>query len=123
MMRVGLIGKLTQILLSVLVFASSQIVAQERCFSPENTQKIIKSIESPQKKIAENKKLHTELLKMVKTQEDANRKAVENWETDKKFDAEAKQIGRKNALRLCGILSENGWLTKESIGDEGFQAI
>lgn len=122
-MRVGLIGKLTQILLLALVFASSQIVAQERCFSPENPQKIIKSIESPQKKIAENKKLRTELLKMVKTQEDANRKAVENWETDKKFDAEAKQIGRTNALRLCGILSENGWLTKESVGDDGFQAI
>ena len=122
-MKVDLIGKLAQILFLVSVFASSQIVAQEICFSPENTQKIIKSIESPQKQIAENKKLRSELLEMVKTQEQANRKAVENWEKDKKFDAEARQIGRENALRLCGILSENGWLTKEAVGDDGFQAI
>jgi VWFA-related protein len=121
MMKISLSGSLTKILFAVLViFLPSQIFAQEQCFSSENVNKIIASIESPLK--TENKKIRRELLKMQETQKKANIKAVENWEKEKKFDAEAKQIGKENSLNLCRMLSENGWLTKDAIEADGFDA-
>ncbi len=113
---------LTQILFVVsVILLPSQIFSQDQCFSAENLNKIISSIDSP--RVEENKTIRRELLKMVENQEKANRKTVENWETDKKFDTEARQIGKENALRLCAILSENGWLTKESVEIDGFNAV
>lgn len=100
---------------------SQKIFGQGKCFNDEEAQKIISSINAPPKPI-ENKKLREELLKMQDARALLNQKILDNWEKNQKLIAEADQLGEKNLLRLCQIVKEHGWLTVDSIGEDGVRA-
>lgn len=112
----------TLVLFLVLFFAfAANIHGQNRCLTEEESKRVVESIKST--RIApENKKLRKELLKMREEHEKLNAKAAENIEKNQSLIAEAHQMGERNLLRLCRIIKENDWLTKDSLQPDGFAA-
>ncbi|MDQ3801273.1 MAG: VWA domain-containing protein [Acidobacteriota bacterium] len=108
---------------SAHVFAQQQ---QGRCLTAEDAKKIIDSINAPPAATAtrasENIKLREELLKMQDDRREMNLKVVENWEKNQKLLAESNRMSEAQMLRLCQIVRENGWLTKESVGEDAAAA-
>lgn len=107
--------------LFVLLFSVS-VLGQNRCFTKAEADKVIESIKvSPV--VKENKELRKELLKMMETRERLNQKIGENFTKNQKLVPEFNQLGETHLLRLCQIMKEKGWLTKDLIREDGFQAM
>jgi len=108
------------ILFLCAIFLTS-INAQTRCFSDDDSRRIVNSISNPQK-IKELKSIQSELIKL-----DTNRKSLENSIISEKNNAEL--IAKRSSLlrdgvqRVCTILKENGWIKKETLGQAGFSAV
>ncbi len=106
--------------LCVFTFLVLSINAQTKCFSADDSKRIVNSISNPQK-VKELKSIQSELSKL-----DANRKSLENSIISEKNNAEliAKRslLLRDGVLRLCSILKENGWIKKETLGKDVFSA-
>jgi VWFA-related protein len=107
------------ILISVFTFLT---FGQERCFTAEETKKVIESVKS--KAIQqENKALRKELVKMREERQKFNAKIYENLEKNRALIREGNLMGEKHLLRLCQIIKENGWLTRDALKDDGFEAL
>ena len=106
--------------LCVLVFSSSAIYGQNKCFGEEDTKKIIQSITSPQK-VSDIKSIKSELLKI-----DSTRRNLEDNILKEKNNTELitkrQQLLREGIQRLCTIFKENGWIKKDDLGQDGFSA-
>lgn len=108
--------------LFVLFFglSSSAINGQTKCFTENDTKRIIESISNPQK-VAEIKNIKSELLKI-----DSTRKNLEDNILKEKNNAELitkrQQLLRDGIQRLCVIFKENGWIKKNDLGQDGFSA-
>ncbi len=101
------------------VFAVS-LSGQSRCLTDEEAKKVIESIKSPD--LSENKKLRKEMLSMHEEREKLNEKISENFEKNQNLIVETNQMGERHLLRVCQILKTNGWLTKDALNDDGFEA-
>jgi VWFA-related protein len=115
----------TFVLFLALFFAfAANICGQNRCFTNDEAKKVIESIKPPivGAVISENKKVRKELLEMRLEHEKLNEKISADSEKNQNLIPEANQIGTKHLLRTCQILKENGWLTREAIKDDGFEA-
>jgi VWFA-related protein len=103
----------------ILLFSS--VNAQTNCFSDDDTKRIVNSIANPQK-LKDAKALKTEILKL-----DERRKSLEN--DILKSNNDPGLLSKRNAVlvegiqRLCVVFKENGWLSKESLGQDGFSAV
>jgi Ca-activated chloride channel family protein len=112
----------TFILFLALFFAfNANIWGQNRCFANDEAKKVIESIKSSGA-VSENKKIRNELLKMRDEHEKLNAKISADTDKNQKLIPEADRMGAAQLLRVCGILKENGWLTKEAINPDGFEA-
>jgi VWFA-related protein len=112
----------TTVLFLALFFAfAANVLAQNKCFTAEEAKKVIESINSSAQ-VSENKKLRKELLEMRAEREKLNEKISEDTEKNQKLIPEANQLGTTHLWRVCQILKENGWLTKDSLKDDGFEA-
>lgn len=104
--------------LSISLFGT--IYGQTKCFSDEDSKRIIESIKKPQK-VNELKSIQSELTKL-----DSARKNLENNIISEKNNAELiekrRSLLRNGIQRLCTIYKENGWLSKESLGQDAFSA-
>lgn len=109
------------VLFSALFFSfAADIYGQNRCLTEEEAKKVIASIPSPT--VSENKKLRRELLAMREEREKLNEKISENFEKNQKLIPDANAMGERHLWRVCQIIKENGWLTKEALLDDGFEA-
>lgn len=97
------------------------ILAQSKCFSNEEASKVIGTINNPQP-ISENKQLRRELAKMQELQEKLVQDIIDYSEDNLKLIANADEMAEKHLLRLCEIIKQNGWITKELVGDEGIKS-
>lgn len=107
--------------LFILLF-SIPVLGQNRCFTKEETAKAIESIKVPPI-VTENKELRKELLKMMETRDRLNQKISENFTKNQKLVPEFNQLGETHLLRLCQIIKEKGWLTKDLIREDGIRAM
>lgn len=101
---------------------SFTLFAQNTCFTKEDTKKIIESI-SQNKAATENKEVRKELLKMVEARNKLNQKITDNYNKNKDLIVEFNKLGETHILRLCQIIKEKGWLTKEQLKEDGYQAM
>lgn len=106
----------------VLFFLIGSAFGQNTCFSKDDTKKITESI-NQQKVRVEDKDTRKELLKMVETRNKLNQKITDNFNKNKDLITEFNKLGETHLLRLCQIVKEKGWLTKEQLKDDGFQAM
>jgi len=105
------------ILLSFVVTAAAQ---DDVCLTPADAKKVIESLDSPA--AAENKKLRAELLAMREERGKLDAKITGDVQKNQALIPEANQMGVKHLARVCRILKENGWIAKESVSQDGFEA-
>jgi VWFA-related protein len=113
----------TATLFLALFFAlATGISAQSRCLTNEEAKKVIESIKgSPS--ITENKKARKEVLEMHAAREKLNAKISVDTEKNQNLIPEANRMGIKHLERVCELIKENGWLTREALGGpDGFEA-
>lgn len=112
----------TSVLFLALFFAFvANVSGQDRCFTDEEAGKVIESIKSLSP-AAENKKVRKELLDMREERENLNAKITKNAGKTQELIPEAKKMGERHLLRVCQLIRENGWLTKETLKDKGLEA-
>ena len=112
----------TATLFLALFFAlATGALGQNRCLTPEEARKIVDSINASPG-TTENKKVRKEFLEM----RDTHQKLIDKISADSvKHQAlipESNLIGIKNLGRVCQVLKENGWLTRQALQDDGFEA-
>lgn len=124
-MRQKFIGNILRVLVVFpifLILLSTCILAQNKCFTKEEAEKVINSIKIPSV-AKEQKDVRRELLKMVETREKLNQKIAGNLDKNKSLIVEFNKLGETQLLRLCQIVKEKGWLTKDSIKEDGVEAM
>lgn len=118
-LKLCLLFRLFCVFFSLYLFLTS-INAQTKCFSADDSKRIIASIDNPQK-VNEIKNIQSELTKL-----DANRKSLENSIISEKnaneLIAKRRLLLRDGIQRLCSLLKENGWMKKEHLGKDAFSA-
>lgn len=98
------------------------VLGQNRCLSKNETASAIKLFKnSANTKF--NKSLQKELLKMQKDQQELLSKIVDKYDSPNETLVKQKdKLGENNLLRLCEIVKENGWLTRNLVGEKGVLA-
>src|ERR1044072_5824090 len=91
---------------------AANIWGQTGCLSKEEAGKIIDSMKSLSK-APENNKLRKELIEMRREREKLDNKISVDTEKNQNLIPGSIQMGEKHLLRICQILKENGWLTRE----------
>jgi VWFA-related protein len=105
-----------------LLFCAVSVFGQNRCLTKAEANKVIETIQVPPV-VREDKELRKELLKMRETRDDLNQKISENFAKNQKLVPQFNQLGETHLLRLCQIVKEKGWLTKELVREDGVQAM
>lgn len=105
----------------LLVVFSLNVSGQEKCLSKQDAESVIARLNSSQKQ-SENGDLRRELLKMQQTREKLETKLLDNLDKSQKLLVEREQLGKTQLLRLCQMVRENGWFTKESVKPDGVEA-
>jgi VWFA-related protein len=98
-----------------------QTFGQSKCLTNEEAQTAIKLINSP-RSISEDKTLRLELLNMSESRRKLEQKIIDNLTENQKLIQSANEIGEKNLLRLCEIIKQYGWVSKELVGEDGAAA-
>lgn len=96
---------------------------QNKCFTKEEVSKVIDSLNNLPMVWTEDIQLRDELLKMIQKRDDINQKITENFSKNQQLIPEFNKLNEENLLRLCQIIKEKGWLTKERIRSDGVQAV
>lgn len=99
----------------------TNVWAKNSCLTNEESKKLIATINSSVA-TAENEKLRKELLAMRLERETLNEKITADTAKNQNLIPEMNALGEKHLARVCQIINENGWLTKESVKDDGFDA-
>ncbi|HEX8287741.1 MAG TPA: VWA domain-containing protein [Pyrinomonadaceae bacterium] len=115
--------KITVLFWVLLFFLAANVWGQNRCLADDEAKKLVESIRSSSVVTKENKKLRKELLEMREESAKLNTKISQNLDKNRNLIPEANQTDAKNLLRVCQIIKENGWLTKEAIAPDGFDAL
>ena len=116
--------KTTTLFLALFWALAASAAAQQpsRCLTPDEAKKVIESIKPLPTGATENKKVRKELLEM----RDAHQKLIDKISADsvKNQDLipESNLLGIKNLARVCRLVKENGWLSKETLLIDGFEA-
>ena len=101
-------------------FVSHSAFAQSVCFNKTETTQIISSISNP-KSVQLNKKLRKKLLEMG-----TFRKRIEQrlsiFGENKKLIKNRAKTNKKQIIKLCQIYKKHGWLNRDLVGNEGFEA-
>ncbi len=114
--------KISAAFLALSFIFVTNLFGQNSCFTAEEAKKVIETVKIPSV-ASENKPLRKELLKMREEREKLNNKIAENFEKNKKLIPESNLMGEKHLLRVCQIVKENGWLTKDALKEDGFEAL
>jgi VWFA-related protein len=112
--------KTATLFLALFFVLAVNVSGQNRCLTTDEAKKVIESIKAPN--TTENKKARKELLEMQGVREKLNSKIAADTEKNQNLIPEANQLGLKHLARVCQIIKEEGWLTREALGDDGFTA-
>jgi hypothetical protein len=104
-----------------LSFICRETFGQAVCLTKEEAQTAVNLINSP-RNITEDNALRLELLNMNESRRKSDQKIIDNLTENKKLIPSANEIGEKNLLRLCEMVKQYGWTTKELVGEDGAAA-
>lgn len=112
--------------LKILIFVGMLIFCrhafgQPECLTAEESQKAVNLLNLPQN-AAENKALRIEILNMKESRQKLEQKIIDNFKENQKLIPATNELGEKHLLRLCEIVKQYGWVSKEMIGEEGAAA-
>jgi len=96
-------------------------LGQNRCFSDEEAKKVVELLQSPAA-TSENKKIRKELVEMRDEVERFHQKISKDVEKNRELIPAENALSEKHLVRVCQIIRENGWLTKDVLKDDGFAA-
>ncbi len=108
------------VVIGILIFCA-ETFGQSVCLTAEETQKAVNILDSPQN-AAVNKALRLELLSMRDARQKLEEKIIDNLTENQKLIPIANEMGEKHLLRLCEIVKQYGWVSREMVGDEGVAA-
>ena len=94
---------------------------QGRCFTPDEAQKSIEAIKNKQVATVD-KKVQKELIELRAERVRLNAKITGDLEKNKELIPQANRLGETHLIRVCQIIKENGWPTRESLDIEGYDA-
>ncbi len=114
--------KTTALFIALFFAFTPGVLGQNRCLTDEEAKKVIETIKAPAQKTSENKKLRKELLDMREAREKLNEKISEDSDKNGKLIPAANQLGITHLSRVCQLIKENGWITKETVSQDGFEA-
>lgn len=114
--------KTTALFIALFFAFTLNAFGQNRCLSGEEAKKVIESIKASPTAARENKKLRKELLDMQAEREKLNEKISEDTDKNGKLIPDANLMGVRHLGRVCQLLKENGWVTKETVLQDGFEA-
>ena len=106
---------------SVLI-VTSRAQTESGCLTDAEAKKMIASLDSPAVP-GDIKKIRKELLKMVNERTRLDARISSDVQKNQGLITESAQTGEHNLVRLCEIFKQDGWLTKEALGDDGFGAL
>lgn len=101
------------------IFSAANVFAQERCVNKQEADAVIARFNSPP---AKNDNLRRELLKMREVREKLETKMLDTSGDRQNILRERAQLGRTQLLRVCEVIRQNGFPTKESLKPDGFEA-
>lgn len=114
--------KTTNLFLAIFFALTTGVLAQESiCLSNDEAKKVIESMK-PFAQSSLNKKLAKELITMRGEREKLNAKVAADTDKNQNLVPEANLLGYKHLARVCQMLKESGWLSRELVGDDGFEA-
>lgn len=113
--------KISILILCLAGVFCANVPAQEVCLSKQDAANVIARLGVTQKP-ANADELRKELLKMRETREKLEAKLLNNLKDSQAILKEREQLGKTQLLRLCQMTKENGFLTKEMIQPDGFEA-
>jgi VWFA-related protein len=113
--------KATGLFLALFFVLSASAAGQNRCLSSEDAKKVIESMK-PMAQVPENKKIRKELIEMRELREKLDAKIAADTEKNQNRIPESQQMGEKHLLRVCQLLKENGFITRDLVKDDGFDA-
>jgi VWFA-related protein len=108
--------------LVLILVPASLVFGQNQCFTNEEAKKAIESISSKSTG-TEKLALGKELIKMRQERGKLSAKVMEKLEKNQDLIRQDYLMGEKQLLRVCQIIKENGWLSREAIGDDGFESL
>lgn len=103
------------------LFVSICVFGQGRCLTPDETQKLIEAIKNDQVATLD-KKVRKELIDMRDERAKLNAKITSDIDKNRDLIPQANKLGETHLVRVCQILKENGWPSKESLQLDGFDA-
>ena len=106
----------------LILFSFASILGQNICFTEAEAKQVVETIKSPITTVYQ-KTIRQELLKMYEERQKLNAKITENVEKNKDLITQSNQVAVKNLLRICQLVKENGWLSKDVIGGDGLEAM
>ena len=106
---------------SILIVSSHAQVAGG-CLTEAEAKMVIASLDAP-KEPDDIKKVRKELVQMADEQTKLDTKISSDVEKNKALIPEASQMEARHLGRICELLKQNGWLAKEALGEEGFNAL
>lgn len=111
-------------LLFFILFSAfaANVSGQNSCFTDEEAKKLIESIDAPAR-ISDSGQIRKELLEMREEREKLNSKIAGDFEKNRALVVEANRMGERHFLRVCRMLKENGWLSKDALKDKGLDAL
>jgi Ca-activated chloride channel family protein len=115
--------KTTALFIALFFAFALNAFGQNRCLTADEAKKVIESIKTPpQQQTRENKKLRKELLDMRDEREKLNEKISEDTDKNRQLIPDANLMGIRHLERVCRLIKENGWVTKEAALQDGFEA-
>ena len=108
-------------LLNLLLYCSS-VFSQSKCLSANDVTKATALMNNLRTSLKDNR-LRRELLTMKETRQRLNQKIIDNSEKNQTYIDEVQKLDERNLLRLCEIIKQNGWITKETVDNDGIAAI
>ena len=106
----------------VVSVTSVSLRAQANCLSPEEAKTLLAQLSSSQNRLP-NKKLHDELIKLVRKTEGLIFQGIEGKLANEALRKRVDEARIENNARLCQILKEFGWPTSDEVGPDGVGAM
>lgn len=110
------------IVMATMLMITAEICGQSSCLTNEEAKAAVNLLNAPAQNVAENKTLRRELLNMQEARQKIEQKISENFAENQKLIPSLNELGEKNLLRVCEIVKQNGWVKKESVGEDGYAA-
>lgn len=105
----------------IFALAAGAAAQQSVCLSNDDAKKVVESMK-PFAQAPLNKKLAKELTTMRAGRERLDAKISADTEKNQNLIPEVNKMSETHLTRVCQMLRENGWLTRELVGDDGFEA-